>query len=310
MLEGMSVESMRAPVADGAARLRDEIRMIEVPGGQVWMRQTGAADGCPLILVHGGPGSPHDYLEPLAALGDRRPLVFYDQLGCGRSEQPDDPSLWVLDRFVAELDAVFASIGCAQAHMLGHSWGAMLAVDYALANPKRVASLILSSPCLSMDRVRADMDRLKAALPESVKRVIARCEEEGTTCSGAYGAAAMAFYRRHVCAMTEWPEPLVRSQTGWNKQVYTTMWGAAEFTPNGNLAGYEREMRLGELRMPVLYLCGRHDEMTPETTAVFRDLTADSELVVFERSAHVAHLEEPALYLETVHGFLDRAERR
>jgi proline iminopeptidase len=130
----------------------------------------------------------------------------------------------------------------------------MLAVDYALAHPDRVAGLVLSSPCLSMRRVRDDMARLKAALPDAVKRVIARCEEEGTTNSGAYGAAAMAFYRRHVCRMPEWPEPLVRSrsQAGWSRQVYVTMWGPAEFTPDGNLAGYEREDRLRDLPRPVL----------------------------------------------------------
>ena len=283
-------------------------RTVAVPGGHVWMCQVGGGDGLPAIALHGGPGSPHDYLEPLAALGDARPLVFYDQLGCGRSERPDDLSLWTLQRFVDELDAVIDASGHARVHLVGHSWGAMLAVDYALAKPARVASLVLHSPCLSMTRVRADMTRLRDALPEPVRRVIERCEAEGTTASGAYGAAAMTFYRRHVCVLPEWPEPLLRSQHGWSMDVYTTMWGPAEFAPTGNLAGYEREARLAELRVPVLYLCGRHDEMTPESTAAYRDATPGAELVVFEHSAHVAHLEEPARYLDVVRDFLTRAE--
>lgn len=283
---------------------------VAVPGGQIWMQRVGAGTGLPVIALHGGPGSPHDYLEPLAALGRHWPVVFYDQLGCGRSERPDDASLWTLERFVAELDAVLCAVGAERVHLIGHSWGAMLAVDYALVHPQRVASLVLHSPCLSMTRVRADMQRLREALPESVRRVIDRCEAEGTTDSGAYGAAAMAFYRRHVCVLPQWPEPLMRSQQGWSMDVYTTMWGPAEFTPTGNLAGYEREERLAELDLPVLYLCGRHDEMTPESTAAYRDATWNAEFVVFEHSAHVAHLEEPERYLEVVSDFLTRAGNR
>jgi len=281
---------------------------VAVPGGRVWMRRSGAGAGAPLVLLHGGPGSPHDYLEPLAVLGDEREVVFYDQLGCGRSYTPDDPSLWSVARFVEELGAVIGTLRRAPVHLLGHSWGAMLAADYALEHPHDVASLILDSPCLSMRRVRDDMERLKAELPEAVRRVIERCEHDGTTDSGAYGAAAMAFYRRHVCRLADWPEPLVRSQSAWGWPVYHTMWGPAEFTPTGTLAGYEREDRLVDLRAPVLYLCGRHDEITPESTRAYHERTPGSEFVVFEASAHVQHLEEPERYASVVRGFLARAE--
>jgi proline-specific peptidase len=281
---------------------------VDAPGGRVWMRRCGGGAGAPLITLHGGPGSPHDYLEPLAGLGDDREVVFYDQLGCGRSDRPTDKSLWKIDRFVAELNAVVETVGRKPLHLLGHSWGAMLAVDYALTHPENVASLILDSPCLSMQRVRSDMERLRAALPMAVQRVLDSCEAEGRTDSGAYGAAAMVFYRRHVCRKTDWPEPLMRSQQNWALPVYHTMWGPAEFTPNGNLAGYEREDGLRELNRPVLYLCGRYDEITPEATAAYHHQTPGSEFVVFEDSAHVQHLEEPERYDAVVRGFLARAE--
>ncbi|WP_035664884.1 proline iminopeptidase-family hydrolase [Bradyrhizobium sp. Ec3.3] len=281
---------------------------VSAPGGRVWMRRCGGSAKAPLITLHGGPGSPHDYLEPLAALGDEREIVFYDQLGCGRSDRPADTSLWTIDRFVAELDAVVETVGRKPVHLLGHSWGAMLAVDYAFAHPENVASLILDSPCLSMRRVRSDMQRLRAALPPSVQRVLDSCEAAGNTDSGAYGAAAMVFYRRHVCRKPDWPEPLMRSQENWAWPVYHTMWGPAEFTPVGNLADYEREDGLSDLNRPVLYLCGRHDEITPEATAAYHQQTPGSEFVVFEDSAHVQHLEEPELYEAVVRGFLARAE--
>ena len=283
-------------------------RFVGVPGGRVWTARAGGGAGSPLVTLHGGPGCPHDYLEPLSALADEREVVFYDQLGCGRSDAPDDDSLWALDRFVEELGAVLATVERKPVHLLGHSWGTMLALEYALAHPGEIASLVLDSPCVSMRRVRDDMERLKAELPDEVRHVIARCEADGTTDSGAYGAASMAFYVRHVCRAQEWPEPLVRSQADWGWATYRTMWGPAEFTPTGNLACYEREDRLAELSVPVLYLCGRYDEITPESTQAYHERTASSELVVFEESAHVKHLEEPERYVAVVRDFLARAD--
>jgi proline iminopeptidase len=285
-------------------------RYVDAPGGRVWVMRCGGGPGLPLVTLHGGPGSPHDYLQPLSVLGNEREVFFYDQLGCGHSDHPDDPDLWVLDRFVEELRAVIHEVGRTPVHILGHSWGTMLAVDYALAYPNAVASLILDSPCLSMRRVREDMERLKAALPPALLGVIVRCEAEGKTDSGAYGAAAMAFYRRHVCRLPDWPEPLLRSQANWGLQVYHTMWGPAEFTPTGNLAEYEREDRLQELRCPVLYLCGRHDEIAPASTASYHRATPGSQLAVFEDSAHVKHLEEPQRYEVLVRQFLSEADRK
>ncbi|KWK58478.1 hypothetical protein WM15_01895 [Burkholderia ubonensis] len=299
---------MATASATGAVGAGD-VRFVDVPGGRVWTRRIGARDGVPLVLLHGGPGCPHDYLEPFEALADARPVLFYDQLGCGASDRPDDPALWQLERFVLELEAVIDTLGPGPVHLLGHSWGTMLALDYALAHPERVASLVLASPCLSMTRVRADMARLKAALPAPVLAVLERCEANGTTRSGAYDAAALVFYRRHLCRLAEWPQALVRAETQWGWDVYRTMWGPAEFTPTGNLGGYERETQLASLRCPVLYTCGRHDEITPDSTAQYHRLTPGSECVVFEQSAHLPHLEEPARYLATVRDFLSRVEQ-
>lgn len=284
------------------------VGMVAVPGGRVWTRCVGGGGAIPLVLLHGGPGCPSPYLEPFEALASERPVLFYDQLGCGESDRPTDPALWRIERFRLELDAVIAAQGGGPVHLFGHSWGSMLALDYALAHPARVASLILASPCLSMDRVRADMARLKAALPPAVLATIERCEAEATTASGAYTAAALVFYRRHLCRLPIWPEPLARAEAQWGWTVYHTMWGPAEFTPTGNLAGYERTDRLGALHAPVLYTCGRHDEITPESTAAYHALTPGSELRVFEHSAHLQHLEETPAYLDTVRGFLARVE--
>lgn len=279
-------------------------RRVEVPGGRVWVTTIGGGTGLPLVALHGGPGSSHDYLITLAALGDERPVVLYDQLGCGRSDRPGDPSLWRIDRFLSELEAVLDALGAGEIHLLGHSWGTMLAVEYALAHPGRLASLTLVSPCLSMRRIREDMARLKQGLPPAVRDVIDRHEAAGTTDSGMYRAASMLFHRQHVCRLPEWPEPLQRSQDAWAWDVYRTMWGPAEFSPTGNLREYERENRLGDLGLPVLYLCGRHDEITPEATAAYHEKTPGSKMVVFESSSHLPNLEEAERFLQVLRGFL------
>jgi proline iminopeptidase len=283
---------------------------IAVPGGRVWYRVVGEADGTPLLVLHGGPGSPHDYLEALSGLADERPVVFYDQLGCGRSDRPSDASLWTLGRALDELRTLRAALGLERAHVIGHSWGSMLAVDDALARPDATAALVLSSPCLSMTRVIADMEQHKRALPPAVQRVIARHETAGTCDSGEYRTAVMAFYQRHVCRLPQWPEALQRCYDGWGHEVYRTMWGPSEFHVTGNLRSYERTDRLGELRMPTLFVVGRHDEITPEAAGAYAAGIRGAELTVFEQSAHLQTIEEPARAVAVLRDFLRRVESR
>jgi proline iminopeptidase len=282
---------------------------IDVPGGRIWYRIAGAGRATPLLTLHGGPGSPHDYLESLEALGDERPVIFYDQLGCGRSDRPDDPGLWRMSRFLQELESVRTALGLDRFHLYGHSWGAMLAVDYALTEPGGLSSLILASPCLNMAKVQADLGCLKEQMPPTILKILVEHEQAGTTDSAQYQVAALAFYRRHVCRMSPWPAELERALATWGHQVYTTMWGPAEFTVTGNLRDYDRAGRLRELSLPVLFLCGRYDEITPETVESFHQLCLRSEFVVFENSAHLPQLEEPDSHNAVIRDFLHRAER-
>ena len=106
---------------------------LDVPGGRVWYAKQGSEGGTPLLCLHGGPGMPHDYLEPLAGLGERRPVVFYDELGCGRSAGPTDPELFTIERHIQELAAVREALDLDDVHILGQSWGGV--ISYALSNP-------------------------------------------------------------------------------------------------------------------------------------------------------------------------------
>lgn len=283
----------------------------EVPGGQVAYSFTGTEQsGTPLLVLHGGPGCTSDYLAPLALLGGR-PVVFYDQLGCGNSDCPADSSLWTLERAVNELAAVREALGLDHIHILGQSWGTMLAVEYMLTSrPEGVESLVLSAPCLSTSRWAADGRRYLQALPEPHRQVILCAEEAGAHDDPAYLEAMMIYYHRHVCRLDPWPECLTRTFERLNSDIYLQMWGPSEFTITGSLQDFERAGRLHEITVPTLFTCGEFDEATPATTTYYHHMMPGSEIAVFEGTAHEHHLENTGKYLAVVREFLSRAEGR
>lgn len=285
---------------------------IAVTGGKVWYRLAGAGrPGAPLMVLHGGPGAPHDYLEPLEALAGERPVVFYDQLGCGNSERPEDPGLWTLARFVTELDQVRAALGFDRVHLLGQSWGAMLAVEYLLAQGRdRVRSLTLSAPYLSSPRWRDDTRAMVAALPAAERQAIEACEAAADYDNPAYLAAVDVFYRRHLCRLDPWPECMERAFAKMGVPVYNLMWGPSEFTMTGRLAQADLTGRLGEIAVPTLYTCGEFDEAAPASMGLYAGLTPGARAEVLAGASHMHHLEQPARYLELVAGFLRRVDTR
>lgn len=281
---------------------------ISVSGGRVWYKIVNPDQGIPLLILHGGPGSSHYYLEPLEKLADGRSVIFYDQLGCGKSERPDDTSLWKRSRFVDELSEIRKALSIEQLHLFGHSWGTMLAVDYILTKPEGIRSLILASPALSIPRWMQDMKKYRSGLPIEVQKNLEMHETNGTTDSDEYEEAATLFYQRHLCRLNPWPEPLERTLDNEGTEVYNTMWGPSEFYMTGNLLDYDSTARLQEIDAPTLFTCGHYDEATPEATAWYQSLLPKSEIAIFEQSAHHAHLEETESYLQRVRSFLDKVE--
>lgn len=265
-----------------------------------WREAFGDGPGAPLLVVHGGPGFPHDYLEPLKALADGRPVVFYDQAGCGRSA--GEPGPWTRDRFVEELLEVRRE--CGDVHVLGHSCGTILALDSYLAEPEGILSLLLVSPFLSVPRVLEDELRLASGLPSDLQVAL----REGLA-SGDYGAAFQAadeeFSRRHVFRPKSAPPCMQRSREGWSREVYRAMWGPNQFVCDGGLAGYDRTDALSTIEVPVLYACGHHDKATPNATSSYAARTPGATFAVFMASAHMPHLEEEVAFLDVVRMFLE-----
>lgn len=277
---------------------------VDVEGGQVWYRKAGFGDETPLLLLHGGPGAPSCYLNPLEGVSVDRPVIFYDQLGAGQSDRPTDISLWTIDRFVQELDDVRDALGLDYVHICGHSWGTMLAVDYMLTKPEGVRSLILASPALSARRWAEDAERLLAQLPEDLRNAVKNHDAAGTTDDPEYQEAITEYYGRYFSRSDPWPPDLVRAFEDLNTDVYELMWGPSELAATGTLKDYEREEMLPDLDLPVLFTAGRYDEATPETVEHYKSLVPGSEIAIFENSAHMTMLDEPEANVEVVRKFL------
>lgn len=282
-------------------------QMVKVPGGNVWAEIDGSPQGTPILCLHGGPGFPHDYLRPLAALN--RPVVFYDQLGCGRSERPSDPSLWTLERSLEEVEAVRATLGLTDFHLFGSSWGGLLALEYALTSPTGLESLVLSSPLVSVPVWERDAAELLAQMPEADRQTIERHEREGNFDCLEYAAAVLTFWKRHVCRLPIWPAGVEAAFSGMGLETYRTMWGPSEFTQTGNLKGVDPSRRLGEISVPTFWSCGRYDEATPDSTSRWASLVQNSEFRVFAESSHMPHFEEPEVYIEALEAFLMRVDK-
>jgi L-proline amide hydrolase len=288
---------------------------INFRGYKVWYACVGEGaerpGKLPLLCLHGGPGAGHDYLESLAAMAARgRRVIFYDQLGCGNSDQPDNPALWTVPLFVEEIDVVRRALGLDRLHLLGQSWGGMLAMEYALTQPVGVASLTIASSPASMIQWVAEANRLREGLPKDVQSILQRHEAAGTTNSSEYQTAMMEFYRRHVIRVDPMPEAVARTfaKLERNPQVYQTMNGPSEFHVVGNLKNWDIVARLKEIRAPTLVTSGRHDEATPLIAETIHLGIRGSEWVMFENSSHMAHVEEAERYMAVLDAFLRRHE--
>ena len=285
--------------------MREEEGHIDVPGGQVWYKVVGSGESVPLLTLHGGPGGGHDYLEPLNALASERPVVFFDQLGCGKSDTPDDVSLWRIDRFVDEVTAVRDALGLDRIHLLGHSWGGWLAIEYMLGAPSGVVSLTLASTSASIPQFVYEAGKLISELPREMAETMRRLEAEGDFENPEFEAGMMEFYKRHLCRLDPWPDPLMRCIENLDGNiVYETMNGPTEFTVIGNMKDWNRIEKLSEIVAPTLITCGRYDELTPACSRTLRQGIMNSRMHVFERSAHMAHLEETESYLQILSEFL------
>lgn len=282
-------------------------------GGWTWYRVEGDLGGggpAPLVILHGGPGAAHDYLETVADLAviAGRPCVLYDQIGCGRSQHmPDAPvDFWTVDLFCRELRALIEHLAVeGRYHVLGQSWGGMLGMEHALGHPPGLRSLVVANSPASLDLWLSEANRLRSLLPADVQSTLTRHEVAGTTDSDEYGQAVMQFYQRHLCRIP-FPDGLRRTfaRLAEDPTVYHTMNGPSEFHVIGTLKGWDITHRLAGIQVPVLVVSGEHDEATPTVVRPLVDALADVRWELIEGASHSIHLEQPGRFLELVETFL------
>ena len=285
----------------------DETIEVEVDGYKVVTYSFGTGDET-VFCLNGGPGLPCDYLrEAHSCLADKGyRVVAFDQLGTGASDRPDDRALWTIGRYVEETETVRRTLGLGKVHMLGHSWGGWLAIDYALKYRDNLRTLILEDTVADMPHLILELERLRAALGSETVAMMQKHEAQGTIDHPEYLAAITILNYRHVCRLPDWPAPVRRSLDDWNMGPYTEMQGPNEFLYIGNLKDWNRIADLPSLDVPVLITVGEHDELTPACAMRMKNALPNAELKVFRNSSHMPFYENPEAYYPALTDFLAR----
>jgi len=265
-------------------------KMIPVDGKyNVWTKAVGEGS-VQMLTLHGGPGFPHDYFECFEDFLPKQGIRFYyyDQLGVGNSDQPDDVSLWTIERYRNEVEQVRKGLGLEQFYLYGHSWGGMLAIEYALAHPGHVKALIISDMTAGIPAYEKYAATLLAELSEADRMTLAKYAAEGNYEAPEYMEIMMGkVYAQHVLRMDPWPEPVSRAFRKFNAKIYNTMQGPNEFVITGNFKNWDRWEDLKKINVPVLVICGKHGTMSPDDIRRMGSLIPKSRVVVTEGS----HLE-------------------
>src|SRR5215472_1340159 len=269
-------------------------------GHQTWYQVVGdlgaarSGEGpAPLVTLHGGPGATHDYLLSMTDLGQNgRAVVFYDQTGNGRSTHFPDrgADFYTIDLFKRELASLVSHLGIGgRYHVLGQSWGGMLAQEHAITRPPGLRSVILSNTAGSFGGFAAEANALRADLPADVEAALRRHEAAGTTGDPEYAQACEVFYHRHVCRLDTWPDEVVRAfaQIEADPTVYHTTNGPSEFHVIGSFKDWSALDRLHLINVPTLVISGRYDEATPRLQKDLLDRIAGAEQVILEESSHM-----------------------
>jgi len=273
---------------------------VKVLGFKLYYRSFGRPDKGTVLGLHGGPGGTHDYLLPLADLvqfGYR--IVLYDQIGCGRSEQPENSKYYTQSRAVDEVEAVRKSLRLGRVHLFGSSYGGALALDVALKYPKSLVSLIISSGFASDALLSSEWN---PHLPRGIRKTIEKYGDKGDPKNSKYLAAKEVLYRTQACRLRVWPYD-------W---CYSAEHHAA-FNLRGlpdRLAGWDVTNRLSEIRLPCLITAGKYDLVSPKCSRAIHHGIRGSKLVMFDKGSHLPMWEDRVEFIEVVRDFLHGAKTR
>jgi len=287
----------------GQAQHSEQIIIID--GIKTWVNVVGQGDKTPLILLHGGPGAPSYYLNPLSALSNERRVVFYDQPGCGRSYKVPDTARLTIDFFVDHLDKLRIILGFDTMYLYGQSWGSTLALEYYKRYPGHVKALIFSSPLLSVERWKQDASLLISSLSQTMQQAITLSEKTGDYSSPGYQSAVAEYYNRYVARKKPWSADIDSTFSRFGTAVYQAMWGPSEFTVTGTLKNYDGTAQLSQIKVPLLYLSGEFDEVHPETIAWLKQFTPGAQHSLIPEAAHLTMQDNTEADCRAIRSFLN-----
>ena len=276
-----------------------------VSGYKLYYKIFGAENSETVLCLHGGPGMTHDYILSIADLAkDGYKVVFYDQLGCGKSDVPKNLNLFTIERAVEDVEGFRREMKLGKVHLFGSSYGGLLAIAYALQYQQNLKSLISASGIASSPNTIAGMEELKAQLPADVREVMQRYEDLGDYTNPEYLKAVDVFYKSYLCRLPDWPKEVTHSLEHVSLPVYGTMNGPNEFTIVGNIRYWDVTNQLGKIRVPTLITAGKYDEVSPkEARSIHRGIKG-SKLAIFQKSGHLAFWEEREKYMTVMRNFL------
>jgi proline iminopeptidase len=304
--------SGRDDVLSGGARKI----LVTTPAGDhhVWVKRTGNNPDLKMLLLHGGPGSTHEYLEAcdsyLPAAGVE--YYYYDQLGSGFSDQPDEPSLWEVDRFVEEVEQVRRALGLSRDNFVlyGQSWGGILAIEYALAYQQHLRGLVISNMMSSVPAYNAYAEQvLMPAMDQAALAEIKSLEASGDTENPRYMELLLEqHYVHHLLRMPlpDWPDPVQRGFAHINPAIYVSMQGPSELgiSADAKLAAWERTDDLPLIEVPALVIGARYDTMDPAHMEMMAGLLPKGRYLYCPNGSHLAMYDDQATYFAGLTDFL------
>lgn len=291
--------------------MANQSRIVPIQGGfHVWTRRVGDSP-IKMLLLHGGPGANHEYLESFA---DYLPpagieIYFYDQLGSYYSDQPDDVSLWNVERFCDEVEEVRKYLGLDQFYLCGQSWGGFLGIEYALKYQSALKGLIISNMAASIPSYVKYINELRARLPETIQATLQRYEDAGEFEAEEYQSLVIEhLYKQHLCRLDPWPDAVNRAFAHMNPQVYNTMQGPNEFLVTGTFKDWDRWDDLHRIHVPTLVLGARYDTMNPADIEEMGRRIPNSRVGICENGSHMSMWDDPDAYFRFIRCFVEDVE--
>ncbi len=308
-----TVSPARKPPTGPAEVRTGGVRMIPIDGKyNVWTKRIGSGR-IRMLTLHGGPGATHEYFGCFEDFLPRAGIEFYyyDQLGSGNSDRPDDPTLWTVSRFREEVEQVRRGLGLRDFYLYGQSWGGMLSIEYALKYQRHLKGLIISNMTASIACYVEYINELRRRLPAEIIAVLEKHEASENYDAPAYQEVMFKqIYSRHFCRLDPWSEPLTRSFRHLNMKIYGTMQGPNEFVVTGTFRDWDRWRDLRKLKVPTLLSVGRHDTMRVSDIERMGEAIPRSRVSVCENGSHLAMYDDQQFYFRELLRFIRDVEAR